>query len=105
MCYRPCHTVCILTSHLTYNNRSKKEDRIGHWMTPKNKGFLDGFPANPSLSVALLNDKELNYYVREYGRHSDGFYNSLFWYQTWRMNWENDEKIPVPVTQPALMVW
>jgi hypothetical protein len=51
----------------------------------------------------------LKYYCDSY--RQSHFYNSLFWYGTWQLNWEQDwigedGKTPLStqVTQPALMV-
>jgi len=82
---------------------SEKDDTVGKWMTPSSKSLLQDFQKNPSRS-RLLDQDELNYYVRVYKQ--TGFRGGLNWYRTRELNWKEaiDLKVGKIIEQPSLMV-
>jgi len=80
---------------------SSREDHVGHFMRPGDKGFLQHFPKNYTRSK-LFSDEEWREYAED--RRRRGFRESLVWYSTTRLNWEDEKDLPVVVWQRALMV-
>lgn len=76
-------------------------ERAGTFMRKGDNSFLENYPADVSSSK-LLSEEDFNKYVEQY--RENGFLPTLQWYQTHRLNWEEEVSMPVKVKQPAMMI-
>mmetsp|Transcript_9704 Transcript_9704/g.18506 ORF Transcript_9704/g.18506 Transcript_9704/m.18506 type:complete len:328 (+) Transcript_9704:58-1041(+) len=80
---------------------AKADSPGGRWVTNDKESFWGTLPSSLARSP-LITEAELQRYIETYKKA--GVLSSLKWYQTTKLNWEEEVDMPKVVQVPALMV-